>query len=92
MSLTELAELIRHVDLNPDDQAAVTRLRTQLRASDSSELMKALSIAQKLAEPDGRAGLGNVSTRGIFGVLLPADVVGSGQVGISSGPLGPRHA
>jgi hypothetical protein len=51
MSLTELAELIRHVDLNPDDQAAVTRLRTQLRASDSSELMKALSIAQKLVEP-----------------------------------------
>jgi len=34
MSLTELAELIRHVDLNSDDKAAVTRLRAQLRASD----------------------------------------------------------
>ena len=38
MSLTELAELIRHVDLNSDDKAAVTRLRAQLRASDSNEL------------------------------------------------------
>ena len=53
MSLTELAELIRHVDLNPEDEAAITRLRAQLRASDSSELIKALSIA-KIAEPGAR--------------------------------------
>jgi hypothetical protein len=38
MSLTELAELIRHVDLNPEDEAAITRLRAQLRASDSNAL------------------------------------------------------
>ena len=50
MSLNELAALIRHVDLNPEDKAATTRLRSRLRASDSSELMKALSLAQKLAE------------------------------------------
>jgi len=45
MSLNELAALIRHVDLNPEDKAATTRLRSRLRASDSSELMKALSLA-----------------------------------------------
>jgi hypothetical protein len=47
VSLTELAQLIRRVDLNPTDEAAVTRLRDQLRASSSSDLMKALSLAQK---------------------------------------------
>jgi len=40
MTLTELAELVRHVDLKPEDEKAVTRLRAQLRASDSNELMK----------------------------------------------------
>jgi hypothetical protein len=47
MSLAELAQLIRHVDLNPTDAAAVTRLRDQLRTSSSAELMRVLSMAQK---------------------------------------------
>jgi hypothetical protein len=47
MTLPELAQLIRHVDLNPSDEVAITRLRDQLRASSSSDLMKALSLAQK---------------------------------------------
>ena len=45
------------ISLSPRDHRhsrEVTRLRAQLRASDSSELMKALSIVKKLVEPGGR--------------------------------------
>jgi hypothetical protein len=48
VSLAELAQLIRHVDQHPEDEGAITRLRDQLRASSSAELMRALSMAQRL--------------------------------------------
>jgi hypothetical protein len=45
---SELARLIRHVDLNPDDEVACEQLRARLRDLNAAKLTKALSLARKL--------------------------------------------
>lgn len=49
VSLAKLATLIRYVDLNPEDEAAITQLREWLYEAEGDELMKVLSIVKKLA-------------------------------------------
>jgi hypothetical protein len=49
-NLVELADLIRCVVQNPDDELAVARLKVRLRKSDTSEFTKALVLVM-LVDP-----------------------------------------
>jgi hypothetical protein len=48
-NLTELADLIRLVVRNPDDEVAVQRLKVRLRKSDTAEFTKALILVMLVA-------------------------------------------